>query len=303
MADGRPKPSGGFLAAGRIQLDAYADRVDLTATELSGYDVILGMPWHEQFNPRVDWRGKSVTFTDRGGTQRTLHKAPTGAQLYRGPPGSATAASRLNLITAKQLERQHRRGELSSAYLVYPDQAEQFLAGDPVSNSIDSSHTSRTGDIGPPPIAAVHDACSRGLRVCSAQLSDAIADRTDELLTAASRRVLSAYRDVFPEALPPGLPPPREVDHKIELVPGAQPQSRPTFRLSATELAELKQQLEELVKAGFIRPSKSPFGAPILFVKKKDGTMRMCVDYRALNNVTVKNSYPLPRVDELFVSS
>jgi hypothetical protein len=90
------------------------------------------------------------------------------------------------------------------------------------------------------------------------------------------------------------------VDHKIELIPGASPPSRPTIRLSATELAELKMQLAELQASGFIRPSKSPFGAPILFVKKKDGTMRMCVDYRALNGITVKNSYPLPRVDELF---
>ena len=114
------------------------------------------------------------------------------------------------------------------------------------------------------------------------------------------REVLSKYKHVFPDELPAGLPPSREVDHKIELIPGSTPPSRPTFRLSEKELVELKKQLEELVKAGFIRPSKSPFGAPILFVKKKDGTMRMCVDYRALNNITIKNSYPLPRVDELF---
>ena len=121
-----------------------------------------------------------------------------------------------------------------------------------------------------------------------------------ESAARCSDRLLKSYRDVFPDELPPGLPPSREVDHRIELTPGAVPPSRPTFRLSATELVELKKQLEELVKAGFIQPSKSPFGAPILFVKKKDGTMRMCVDYRALNNVTIKNSYPLPRVDELF---
>lgn len=78
------------------------------------------------------------------------------------------------------------------------------------------------------------------------------------------------------------------------------PPSRPTYRLSATELEELKKQLVELAAACFIQPSKSPFGAPILFVKKKDGSMRMCVGYRALNDVTVKNSSPLPRVDELF---
>ena len=126
---------------------------------------------------------------------------------------------------------------------------------------------------------------------------------TQSEVTAASerqQRLLGQYRDVFPDQLPPGLPPPRDVDHRIELVPGAVPPSRPTYRLSATELAELKKQLAELSAAGFIQPSKSPFGAPILFVKKKDGTMRMCIDYRALNNVTIKNSYPLPLIDELF---
>ena len=118
--------------------------------------------------------------------------------------------------------------------------------------------------------------------------------------TKVRAQLLGQYRDVFPDELPEGLPPSREVDHKIELVPGSVPPSRPIIRMSAKELEELKKQLEELVKAGFIQPSKSPFGAPILFVKKKDGTMRMCIDYRALNNITIKNSYPLPLVDELF---
>ena len=112
--------------------------------------------------------------------------------------------------------------------------------------------------------------------------------------------MLASFRDVFPDQLPPGLPPSREVDHKIELVANSSPPSRPTFRMSESELVELKSQLAELTKSGFIQPSKSPFGAPILFVKKKDGTTRMCVDYRALNDITIKNSYALPRVDELF---
>ena len=104
-------------------------------------------------------------------------------------------------------------------------------------------------------------------------------------LESASKKLINKYRDVFPDELPPGLPPQREIDHKIELIPGSSPPSRPTYRMSAVELAELKKQLEELTKSGFIQPSKSPFGAPILFVKKKDGTMRMCIDYRALNNI------------------
>ena len=86
----------------------------------------------------------------------------------------------------------------------------------------------------------------------------------------------------------------------IDLVPGTSPIAKRPYRMSASELAELKKQLEELQRIGFIRPSSSPWGAPVLFVKKKDGSMRLCVDYRALNEVTIKNKYPLPRIDDLF---
>jgi hypothetical protein len=113
------------------------------------------------------------------------------------------------------------------------------------------------------------------------------------------RSLLDEFKDVFPEDLPEGLPPRRDVDHRIELVPGSTPPTRPTYRMSPPELDELKKQVADLLAKGFIQPSKSPFGAPVLFVKKKDGSQRMCVDYRALNKVTIKNSYPLPRIDEL----
>jgi hypothetical protein len=136
--------------------------------------------------------------------------------------------------------------------------------------------------------------------VCIGSVNSIVSSPPLTQVDGTRTQVVKDYRDVFPEALPAGLPPMREVDHRIELIPGSSPPSRPTMRMSATELEELKSQLEELTASGFIRPSKSPFGAPVLFVKKKDGTMRMCVDYRALNNITIKNSYPLPLVDELF---
>ncbi|KAA0060263.1 ty3-gypsy retrotransposon protein [Cucumis melo var. makuwa] len=97
-----------------------------------------------------------------------------------------------------------------------------------------------------------------------------------------------------------GLPPHREIKFAIELEPGTVPIFRAPYRMAPAELKELKVQLQELLDKGFIRPSVSPWGAPVLFVKKKDGSMRLCIDYRELNKVTVKNRYPLPRIDDLF---
>ncbi|GJT68388.1 putative reverse transcriptase domain-containing protein [Tanacetum coccineum] len=111
--------------------------------------------------------------------------------------------------------------------------------------------------------------------------------------------VIRNFPEVFPDDLP-GLPPPRQVEFRIELVPGAAPVARAPYRLAPSELKELSDQLKELLEKGFIRPSSSPWGAPVLFVKKKDGSFRMCIDYRELNKLTVKNRYPLPRIDDLF---
>jgi hypothetical protein len=96
------------------------------------------------------------------------------------------------------------------------------------------------------------------------------------------------------------MPPHREIEFVIDLAPRTAPIAKRPYSMAATELAELKKQLKELEQKGYIKPSSSPWGALILFVKKKDGSMRLCVDYRALNEVTVKNKYPLPRIDDLF---
>ncbi|XP_052299719.1 uncharacterized protein LOC127903097 [Citrus sinensis] len=111
--------------------------------------------------------------------------------------------------------------------------------------------------------------------------------------------IVREFIDVFPGDLP-RLPPDREVEFTIELVPGTTPTSRAPYRMAPIELKELNVQLQELLDKGFICPSVSPWGAPVLFVKKKDGSMRLCIDYRQLNMVTVKNKYPLPRIDDLF---
>nr|GEW46502.1 putative reverse transcriptase domain-containing protein [Tanacetum cinerariifolium] len=114
-----------------------------------------------------------------------------------------------------------------------------------------------------------------------------------------SHNKLLLIKDVFPNDLP-GLPPPRQVEFRIELFPGAAPVARAPYRLAPFEMKELADQLQELSEKGFIRPSSSPWGAPMLFVKKKDASFRMCIDYRELNKLKVKNCYPLPRIDDLF---
>ncbi|KAI3704334.1 hypothetical protein L1987_74552 [Smallanthus sonchifolius] len=111
--------------------------------------------------------------------------------------------------------------------------------------------------------------------------------------------IIRDFPEVFPEDLP-GLPPPRQVEFRIDLVPGATPVAKAPYRLAPSEMQELASQLQELSSKGFIRPSHSPWGAPVLFVKKKDGSFRMCIDYRELNKLTIKNRYPLPRIDDLF---
>jgi hypothetical protein len=115
----------------------------------------------------------------------------------------------------------------------------------------------------------------------------------DDILVACE------FSDVFPKDLP-GMPPDRDVEFVIELQPGTTPISRRPYKMTPKELAELKVQLNELLDKGYIRPSSSPWGCPALFVKKKDQSLRLCVDYRPLNAITVKNKYPLPRIDILF---
>ena len=112
--------------------------------------------------------------------------------------------------------------------------------------------------------------------------------------------VLKEFSGVFPSEMPSGLPPDRDCFHAIPLVEGAEPPFKPMYRLSPLELKEVERQVTELLNKGLIQPSSSPYGAPILFVKKKDGGLRMVIDYRALNKLTVKNRYPIPRIDDLF---
>jgi hypothetical protein len=120
----------------------------------------------------------------------------------------------------------------------------------------------------------------------------------DKVSSIEDHEVLKEFKDVFHEV--PGLPLKMDIDFSVNLMPGAAPVSKASYRMSAPELKEFQLQLEELMKKGYIHPSMLPWGAPVLFVKKKDRTLRLCINFRQLNKVTVKNKYPLSRIDDLF---
>lgn len=154
----------------------------------------------------------------------------------------------------------------------------------------------RKGDVKLISMLKVRKHLSKG---CSSFLAYILDASKEVKKTVNDVPVVCEFPDVFPEDLP-GIPPDRQVEFRIDLIPGATPIARTPYRLAPTEMKELMNQLQELLDKGFIRPSTSPWGAPVLFVKKKDGSMRMCIDYRELNKVTIKNKYPLPRIDDLF---
>ncbi|GKB99171.1 putative reverse transcriptase domain-containing protein, partial [Tanacetum coccineum] len=139
----------------------------------------------------------------------------------------------------------------------------------------------------------------KGCQVYLAHVTSKKADDKSKEKRLEDVPIVREFTEVFPKDLP-GLPPARQVEFRIDLVLDAAPVARAPYQLAPAEMQELSTQLQELSNRGFIRPSSSPWGAPVLFVKKKDGSFRMCIDYRELNKLTVKNRYPLPRIDDLF---
>ena len=274
------KPQQVKLATGvKAQVERFAPKVDIRVNSyhdiqrfmvlpLDGNDVILGMTWLRRLNPKINWRRNLVRLWHRNRnhtfkviTHNTSTRVLQNSQLQQQLPP----------------ERQEQQ------------QTEQ-LQSHPVQCSIITARGVRK-------MFKKEQVESLILGTVTIKTET---EEKKEVLEKCTREIRSEYKDLFPEELPPGLPPKREVDHRIELLPGSQPVYRSIYKMSPGELDEMRKQLDQLLSNGFIRPSTSPFGAPVLFVKKKDGSLRMCIDYRGLNMLTVKNRYPLPRCDELF---
>lgn len=260
MADGSLSTQDRVAYRVSTEMGPFCAKTDFELLPLDGYDAILGQPWLRKYGVLIDCKHNTVTFTYGG---REIRLRPNAT-----PECNATRQRRNRgeetLISAQQLERLAKQGHsVLAAFIKFPE-------------------TQESSQVPEQP-----------------QVTVASIDTSNNLHADRIASILKDYADVFPDDLPPGLPPERDIDHRIDLENGASPPFRPIYRLSYRELNELKKQIDDLLKRGYIRPSKSPFGAPILFVSKKDGTLRMCIDYRALNKITIKNRYPLPRTDDL----
>ncbi len=231
---------------------------------LHGFDLVLGDAWLREHSAVLHFRRRCIELHS-GGRFITLRPVAVADGTVVHPVGASPESK---VISALQMRKQVRRAGRAQDLLflvhVRAGDAASLLSKDNASSSAQTS--------------------SGGAGLVSNQVIEAL---------------LAEYADVMPSELP-GMPIDRGIGHAIPLIPGVhKPPSRPLYRLSPLELAEVKKQVTDLLLKGLIEPSSSPYGAPILFVQKKDGSLRMCIDYRALNKITVRNQYPLPRIDDL----
>ena len=252
---------------GTVRIGAYIGKLTAYALPLQcSYDVILGTPWLTANNPMIDWRQRSITVQQHG---QSIVLRPTDLPQQAKSP----------YLSTLQVYHQMHRGALLFLAIVREKTPTSEAIKAPDESSPTDPHRKPTQEHPPttdypPELQAVVDQHVRQLK--------------------------QKYADVMPPELPNELPPHREGhDFKIELVPGAKAPKLPYYKLSYEEEAECKRQIQEGMARGQVRPSTSPWGSPVLFVKKKDGTLRMCIDYRALNKLTIKNNTALPRIDEL----
>ncbi len=279
LADGTTAPITGSVSV-PVCIGRFRARVQFLVTALNpGFDAVLGYEW---LRTHCDLYLTKSLLAFKCGSKVTVHRIPRRAQM--GPAHRWSTGSSLveHGVRPQQLRR--------TAGAPPPNQAGGSPAGIPLLNAVQLKRVLREKE--------VHAVC------CYLSLADTVAavratgDPADPAVAEALvEKLLADFPDVF--APPTGLPPMRNVAHAIPLEPGARPPFRRGFRLSAAEMAELRKQLTDMLMQGIVVPSVSPYGAPVLFVRKKDGSLRMCVDYRALNKVTIRNRFPLPRIDDL----
>ena len=336
FADGSTKHTNNITPPIQLSIQNNRSEESFIVLPLANYDAIIGMPYLKKFNPTIDWSNHNIMFDDtnrvHASKQQKQHKTnqSTNQQCYsKSLRNTVTTSSSLQAnnsckssiakteISNRQRELQNslHQNILNQAMLrqSHTSQIYNFTTRNPIAHlcSIISRKELKQAKkseqlmlvlVKPEDSQGEAKSPTSNLQInhINTNNSQQLPNENENALQSVRARVLQKYKDVFPDDLPKELPPRRHIEHSIDLIPGSSPPSKQPYKMSPKELDELKKIIDDLLAHGFIQPAASPFGAPVLFVKKKDGTMRMCVDYRALNKITIANKYPLPRIDELF---
>ncbi|GBG87311.1 hypothetical protein CBR_g45371 [Chara braunii] len=268
------------------------------------YDFILYIPWSRRFrSTEADWATNTLVLkTKCGQTYRVPFIGTTTIPRPDPPPPEPsvpTPSPSITVASPRQFAHFIRQDDVTF-FMVnvtdllhydppYPDA--ELIPLEPYPPSISMAPIST-----PVPPPSVESTPSSRADTDAEELARYTANLEPEV-----RDLIREYRDIFPSSFSyAGIPPMRDVEHSIQLVPDYRVHHQTPYKLSIPEATEIKRQLEELLRLGFIKPSNSPWGAPVLFAHKADETLRLCIDYRGLNRYTVQNSYPMPRSDELF---
>ena len=267
LADGQQVAAEGYATVS-VQIQSYRETLHCVVLPMTEeFDCVLGDAWLHRKQAVLSYQDDTCSLQD--GPRRIVLHTPAPA-----PTPSSPSKERVHLLSHMQLKRGLRKGLQMCLALV------RKLDHTPSRLEVEDPEVDAE-----PPVEPPHEV---------------IEERTSEAQVDPQklRELLDRYSDLFPESLP-GFPPDRGAPATIPLIPGAKPSNRPSFRYSPAELAEMRAQIEYLLDRKLIDWSSSPYAAPVLFVKKPNGTFRMCVDYRALNRMTQRNQYPLPRIDDL----
>lgn len=258
---------------------SIVSKTRLLVTPLAHSDIILGTPWTTRQQAIINMDTHTITF-GAGATKETIQaKAPLTSVARPVADGALPNAKAEEVLRAQEHETLMAQN-ISRHQISRERNSPLFLA---VLTHQDSDNIEKDGP---------------GAQEAQ-EHNDSEAKTAQTPHQESSLRIKQDYAEVFTEDLPPGLPPHRKLQHRIDEKEGAIPVNGPIYRLSQNELDTLRTYLQEEVEAGRIQPSCSPYGSPVLFVPKKDGKLRLCIDYRALNKQTIKNRYPLPRIDDL----
>jgi hypothetical protein len=312
LADGTTHAVGG-LTGTAVQLLATDGTAPVfanvfTITKLQNHDAILSLSWLTEYEIDMKWKQRMFSRIRKDGTKVVCKAIPadyavkeTSPVLLNPLPAPGTSWSSLDssdsFFTATRLTTPTTVSSPSSL----DKMSYNSFRRDHLISRKELSRRYKTGEQMECGLIMMRPTKELPSLVDNNNSSVIPSSREEAECVKATDQLLKEFKDVFPDTLPAGVPPVRNnIYHKIDLIPGSVPPSRPSYRQSIKELDELKQQLTEFIDKGFIRPSESSFGAPILFVKKSDGSLRFCVDYRLLNNITIKNKTTLPLVDDLF---